>query len=429
MAASAAAANLTLVDLELLQLLKSIADANGIHKYDGGWMPPAQTDLNYVAPNKGNALFITNIVLMVVTVFVVMARFYTRSFIAGGMGGDDYAIGAATLILMGSTALNSYGVKEGGWGKHFYDLSPSEFRNFLKAVYALPIVYSLGVFSVKFSILLFYRRLFGMKRNMQRLVLWFIAFQAIFAIASCFTFAFICHPIKGWWVLSMRVESCPNFHHTAAIWVSMRAVTVLCDIIVVLLPLKLVAELDLPLRQRLGLSSLFALGTVACVIAIARLALLPNMLLTLDVSWNVLPIALLDQIEQSLGIITSSLPALTAIISKVQGRIRKPMFSNNSIELRKKSGEQPRSSSVAEFDFLSFAYDPDRQNTKAYTTSYAYSTSKPITKSKWLGRSGHTNTEPIRPPMHSSTQSDENLVENATGPGINKSTTITVNLA
>lgn len=75
----------------------------------------------------------------------------------------------------------------------------------------------------------------------------------------------------------------------------------------------------------------------ACVTSVVRLAYLPRLLLSVDVSCmssaesfylqnevgranrssgKVVPVAMLDVVEQSLGIITASLPALTAFIAK-----------------------------------------------------------------------------------------------------------------
>lgn len=124
----------------------------------------------------------------------------------------------------------------------------------------LPTVYSLGVVAIKVSILLFYRRLFGANRRMQRVVMGLIIFQVAFALASCLTFILICHPVRAWWILADHADYCPTFKQTNARYVGLRVVTVVCDIIVVILPMRMVSKLEIPLRQRLALSILFGLG-------------------------------------------------------------------------------------------------------------------------------------------------------------------------
>jgi len=64
---------------------------------------------DYVHPDRGRVLLITNLVLANITLLVVLARFYTRIFVAASVGGDDITIGVAMLVVAGSTALNCYG--------------------------------------------------------------------------------------------------------------------------------------------------------------------------------------------------------------------------------------------------------------------------------------------------------------------------------
>jgi hypothetical protein len=95
---------------------------------------------------------------------------------------------------------------------------------------------------------------------MQNIVTYFLVFQWVFAIASMLAFATICNPIKAWWVLSLRNAGCPTLKQTMAVYVSLRVVTVLCDIGVLCLPMRMVWKLELPLRHRIGLLGVFALG-------------------------------------------------------------------------------------------------------------------------------------------------------------------------
>jgi hypothetical protein len=66
--------------------------------------------------------------------------------------------------------------------------------------------------------------------------------------------------VKAWWKLELRIQGCPSFHQTMILYVGLRTVTVLCDIITLLLPIPMVWELQLPLRQRMQLVGIFSLG-------------------------------------------------------------------------------------------------------------------------------------------------------------------------
>lgn len=93
------ASSLSTEDLQLLQVLRNLAEKNGITEFGNDYLPPKYTDPNYVAPHAGHSLFVANIVLVVITCIIVTGRYYARIFVAGGLGGDDIAIGIATVSL------------------------------------------------------------------------------------------------------------------------------------------------------------------------------------------------------------------------------------------------------------------------------------------------------------------------------------------
>jgi hypothetical protein len=115
--------------IDVLRALQTIADVNDITLY--GAIPPHALAPDYVRPDNGTLMLAVNMALASVTMLVVMARFWTRCFIAGGMGGDDITAGAAMLVVAAGTALNWYGVHNGA-GTHFYDLQVGEIFAFLK---------------------------------------------------------------------------------------------------------------------------------------------------------------------------------------------------------------------------------------------------------------------------------------------------------
>ncbi|TGZ81843.1 hypothetical protein EX30DRAFT_395233 [Ascodesmis nigricans] len=385
--------------LNLLRALEEVSQKNGITEtLDGGFIPPNARYEDYVHPDRGPALFITSIVLTAVALLVVLTRLWTRAKVVGGLGRDDVVMGVAVCFIIGSTVMQCYGVKESGIGRHYYDSSLSQLILLLKIAYAMPIIYSAGISLIKISILLFYKRLFPSNARMQKVCDWFIIFQIVFTIGACIGFALICKPIEGWWRLDIRAEACPTFVATMRIYVGLRIVTVICDIAVVCLPMKMLWGLKIPRQKKAGLAVLFSLGFLACGVSIARLCLLPNLLLNLDVGWNIVPIAVLDHIEQCIGIITASVPALAALMSHYRKQTRKSqlpphrhgqLYSSPATSKSRRSSHSspPSSSSEASFikqprdlesglpkeqqDFLAFSYDPAKHGPADVTKSFA----------------------------------------------------------
>lgn len=124
----------------------------------------------------------------------------------------------------------------------------------------MPILYNLNVFFIKLSVLLFYRRLFGEDQTLQRLVKVLIFFDATFTVGYCFGLISICQPVQAWWVLTLRVDHCPGFSKTMAIYVSLRSISVFTDLLVLCLPMKMLWDLRIPLKQKAGLAVIFGLG-------------------------------------------------------------------------------------------------------------------------------------------------------------------------
>lgn len=84
----------------MLQALEALAKKNGVNLLDEGVIPPSASYEDYVHPNRGHALYNTNIALAAVTFCFVVARLWTRIRIAGGLGADDYTIILAIVSVV-----------------------------------------------------------------------------------------------------------------------------------------------------------------------------------------------------------------------------------------------------------------------------------------------------------------------------------------
>lgn len=157
---------------------------------------------------------------------------------------------------------------------------------------------------------------------------------------------------------------------------------------------------------------------------------------------------MLDVIEESLGIITASLPALTAYIAKyvnafkavISGLTGDPRFGGDididkaklkswatSVQLStmaedvKVNNHDMSCTNVPNFNFLSLAYDPD--STAVCTRAWASKAAPP--KRDGFGRM-RDRVGLGRPPINSN-NSDENLMGISIGSlGISKTTTVEV---
>lgn len=110
--------------------------------------------------------------------------------------------------------------------------------------------------AIKISILLFYRRIFSTANFRLRLLLvgcavvtWWFA-GTLSTIVSCI-------PVHRLWVGPSAGGYCFNFN---IFWMAMGAVEVVIDTVILVLPVGMVLELQLPRRQKILLGGIFLLG-------------------------------------------------------------------------------------------------------------------------------------------------------------------------
>lgn len=152
----------------------------------------------------------------------------------------------------------------------------------------------------------------------------------------------------------MRADHCPSFAHTMAIYVSLRSISVFTEVSVLCLPIKIVWGLMMPVSHRVKLVVLFLLGLMyARVLSRSGQMLMsgeglasllssgwrisrgcysvlishvcpphppqisgPVTVHVEGISGNIVPVALLGEIELFLGILAASLPALATIYKR-----------------------------------------------------------------------------------------------------------------
>jgi hypothetical protein len=64
-----------------------------------------------------------------------------------------------------------------------------------QVTYAMPLIYTMGVFSIKLYALLFYRRLFGPNWFMQHMIVAFVWYKVVYTIATILGLALMYNPV------------------------------------------------------------------------------------------------------------------------------------------------------------------------------------------------------------------------------------------
>ena len=126
----------------------------------------------------------------------------------------------------------------------------------LKCIYGFALMYKMAMFFVKLSFLLQYLRIFPTKKT--RIALW-ISLAVVVALGACniITSIFICRPIQMFWESFADARYCFDIYQ---LWTVNASINLATDLLIIILPIPGIKRLMLPLRQRLGLMMVFAVG-------------------------------------------------------------------------------------------------------------------------------------------------------------------------
>ncbi|XDG04634.1 hypothetical protein ABKA04_004249 [Annulohypoxylon sp. FPYF3050] len=196
-----------------------------------------------------------------------------------------------------------------GSGEHQGDLDTLTVQKFMKNLYLYEIFWSIGVFSVKVGILMFYWRVFH-TRAFRISAVAVGTFSLSIFLVNFFTFVFQCTPIESFWL--GELENCIDRN---AFYLASAIINVAGDIAVLTLPLPVVWRLHTSRSKKWSLSFLFLLGAFVCIASIFRIVgvyeIDPN-----DFTFSNLAGGLWSTVEVEIGFICANLPAIRPIVFK-----------------------------------------------------------------------------------------------------------------
>lgn len=106
----------------------------------------------------------------------------------------------------------------------------------------------------KYSVLCFYRRIFGAPVKRNTMVVFVV--QTVWMIVCCFELAFRCIPIEASWdpILPAKCQSLDLMIIVG------EPLNCILDFIMVALPIRVIKNLQLPVKQKITVSGIFLLG-------------------------------------------------------------------------------------------------------------------------------------------------------------------------
>ncbi|KAF7958143.1 hypothetical protein EAE96_003705 [Botrytis aclada] len=275
--------------------------------------PPPGITPNSQAPYHAAGLVVVTCVFVPLAIMAVSVRTFTRSRIVRIFAADDYVMIFALLTSIALTGciLN---LLDYGLGKHLYDVPLDDlYPNFLKINVIAAMLFCAATGMAKTSVLLFYRRIFPSK-NFHCVIWCLVAFTICYSSASVLANLFSCRPISASWDIQYAgTAKCIN---RPVFYFAQAGLGIATDFATVIAPLPMMWNLQIPIRQKIGVGGILIMGSFVCVVSIIRLKSLYVLLKGTDLTLDTVDALLWCVIELNLSIVGGCAPTLRPFMRK-----------------------------------------------------------------------------------------------------------------
>ncbi|TGO59556.1 hypothetical protein BCON_0043g00140 [Botryotinia convoluta] len=275
-------------------------------------------------------LIVISTVFQTIAIILVVLRFIAKRA-NNSFGLDDWF---AFLALAFSSGLYTTGIlicTIGSAGYHAGVLPPENIERFLLIVYVDNIFYALTLSTIKFSVLVMYRRIFSPVHAF-RYALYAVGMIVMgWMIGVLFAQIFTCTPVDGAWSLTaMATAKCidqTKFYYGNAIS------NLLTDVIILCLPMPMIWKLNMTAHKKVVLSGVFLLGGFVCVSSIIRIISLAKIDYN-DITYTLVDVGIWTSCETPLAITCACLPTLPAYIKSWRQKVGGSRVTKSETALR-----------------------------------------------------------------------------------------------
>ncbi|KAI1497851.1 hypothetical protein F5X99DRAFT_395377 [Biscogniauxia marginata] len=276
----------------------------------GGWNPQLPFSGSLPQDTKGGVAIGSAVLCILVASTAVSLRLYTRLFMVGGAGVDDWMATLSIVCLIG-LGINQIRNVDSGLGSHIYNLDlPGALVDFTRDFWFSLLFFNITLFFVKMTFLFQYYRVVAQVPKLRIVYIASMILVGGWSIAQVMIISFICMPIEGFWDPKVDAK-CLNSQSIQDLNAIGNIVT---NFMVLILPLPVLLRLSLPPAQKWALVGVFSLGFLTCIISILRRIL--GLMFTNDMTYTSVEIAAWSMAEAASGITCTVLPTLKPLLSR-----------------------------------------------------------------------------------------------------------------
>ncbi|KAI9747112.1 MAG: hypothetical protein M1815_004617 [Lichina confinis] len=302
-----------------------------------GLPPPPGVTSNFVdPPGDGTSIIIVCAIELVLTTVILLLRMYTRIFVNRRVWWDDYTMILAWIGLFAFAGL-IFGMVKFGGGKDAWNVTFADAARHQLLVSHSQIVARIAMTLAKFSVLLMFLRIFRpppVRKDKMFYAIWFVIWlNLLYCVALVMTVLLEC-------VGQTRTpgKACINIF---ALVTSAASINVATDILMLAIPIVAVWNLHMTVKRKIGLSFVFAVGSLAVAVSLARLGYQVRFFKTRNPTREHPKAALMALSEQAVVMIVGGMPVLPALFRHLYHSKDRSRTTGSGSESRKTGSSFP----------------------------------------------------------------------------------------
>ncbi|KAL9047561.1 MAG: hypothetical protein Q9206_006665 [Seirophora lacunosa] len=208
--------------------------------------------------NQQGRIIASSVAFIVLTTAFVSLRLLSRRLSRAGLWWDDYLAVIAMVFCIVTCSLLFIQIHH-GYGRHIYIYSSQDAsvkkRLWLRTLYVFEPIYHTSTTFAKYSILLFYYRVFAI-RQFKGVLYILAAFVTCYVLSVDFACLFQCTPVQSFWDEAVPGH-CINIDH---MFIASGSMNVVLDFIIFALPIPLLWRLRTSFNQKIVLTAIFTVA-------------------------------------------------------------------------------------------------------------------------------------------------------------------------
>ncbi|KAL8964538.1 MAG: hypothetical protein Q9183_004385 [Haloplaca sp. 2 TL-2023] len=196
-------------------------------------------------------------VLTVLATIAVALRFLARHVARAQYGWDDWLMLLALVWEFGLSAVQYIAVAY-GFGRHILLVNPQHVIPFIKCFVATPFIFAVAAAALKFSVLLFYHRIFPIRK----FTVWNIAIGVVVAlwfIEFILIQFLLCRPFAFNWNKTIQNGTCLDTKKTSY---ATSIPDIATNVAILILPIPWLWSLQMQKRRKVAIICIFLLGSL-----------------------------------------------------------------------------------------------------------------------------------------------------------------------